>query len=407
MAKYLYFDGVDDGLSIPALEHDLIEVDMYVPSEQDGFMNMALYVNISRDTAYSLSVYNGDIVSNGYTEFVLDKRMSVQSIYGKIQPAGIYIFAGNVPGANAEGNLYDVKIWLEGNLIAHYDMSTGTVQDQTGNGNHAELDGATWMEDDDNGGNDNDPEPEGTPVAYMYSNNQRIYAFRENLSASRQNMYKQSIKDIDSKQIINRFVKQNSKTRQSVYGLINKEYKAKQVISKLVNKNVNIEQNIYKDLNIVNSISQVIFSDNEYIYDTLQDIFGETGRNVLLNFETLQVINAKRINNHSHLVEIYASQESIVESLQEIYENIDISNVAKQAIYKRLISDLATTIFTHADKVYIYQTSQNIFDTTEFIIGVKRLDGKQELFIKLNVDIKLFEELKGHAETHVKLRGDI
>ena len=42
-------------------------------------------------------------------------------------------------------DIYDIKYYDGATLVAHYDMSTGTVEDQSGNGNHATLSGGTWV----------------------------------------------------------------------------------------------------------------------------------------------------------------------------------------------------------------------------------------------------------------------
>jgi hypothetical protein len=50
-------------------------------------------------------------------------------------------------GNHVAASFYDVVIHKEGLLSAHYDMTTGTVQDQSGNGRNATLTGGTWVDD--------------------------------------------------------------------------------------------------------------------------------------------------------------------------------------------------------------------------------------------------------------------
>lgn len=57
------------------------------------------------------------------------------------------IFSDQNGSNQIKGNIYDIKIYNGATLVAHYDMSTGTVQDVSGNGNHATLTGGTWVDD--------------------------------------------------------------------------------------------------------------------------------------------------------------------------------------------------------------------------------------------------------------------
>lgn len=55
------------------------------------------------------------------------------------------IFARDSINSFLKGTIYDVKFYNGGVLVAHYDAKTGTVQDQSGNGNHATLVGGEFV----------------------------------------------------------------------------------------------------------------------------------------------------------------------------------------------------------------------------------------------------------------------
>lgn len=55
------------------------------------------------------------------------------------------IFSNTSGSVGQIGDIYDVKFYNSTTLVAHYDMTLGNVQDQSGNGYHATLTGGTWI----------------------------------------------------------------------------------------------------------------------------------------------------------------------------------------------------------------------------------------------------------------------
>lgn len=71
----------------------------------------------------------------------------------------VFISYGGVD--RVKGNIYRISFYNGDSLVADYDASTGTMDDQSGNGNHATLSGGTWL-DDGTGGED--PPPSGETI---------------------------------------------------------------------------------------------------------------------------------------------------------------------------------------------------------------------------------------------------
>jgi hypothetical protein len=156
MALYLQMDGVDDKLVAANMLYDEIVMDInteYV-SGTPYYFSSRLVTNGS----YSSSTgAEADFTSAGVTRtlngtttttfFPRNQRIVTGFKMTTAVTHGVYIFARDNNSSYRKGNIYDVKIYYQGVLKAHYDMTTGTVQDQSGNGNHATLTGGTWLDD--------------------------------------------------------------------------------------------------------------------------------------------------------------------------------------------------------------------------------------------------------------------
>lgn len=157
MAYYLSMDGVDDYLTTPSMTYDEVVLDF--SSDPTGwykyyFSTSAGNLFFNRDEGYelwtyeSIAKYNGaDPVLVGGLFTLPTNTRGVMSIKKDSGTGTINIFANQGNAANMRGILYRVTLKLVGVTVAHYDMSTQTVQDQSGNGNHATLSGGTWVND--------------------------------------------------------------------------------------------------------------------------------------------------------------------------------------------------------------------------------------------------------------------
>jgi hypothetical protein len=165
VVKYLQMDGVDDYLKTPTITFKKIEINMLWEnvSQTDFILRL---VNDTNILIYNGTFGNGLGQAGGYrantfvnnteitnsNQIPYNERLNLSLILHSVTTDIINIFADELGGRTAQGNIYDIKFYNDTTLVAHYDMSTGTVQDQSGNGNHATLVGGTWVDDGTGGG---------------------------------------------------------------------------------------------------------------------------------------------------------------------------------------------------------------------------------------------------------------
>lgn len=156
MTTYLSMNGTSDHLNIPSLTFTQIVMDVNVISNYDSNQhriwslpygaNYLMRATNQTDT-YSSGVtsvlVNGTQVTNNTAFIPVNSRCTITS--NSSNTNSIYIFSNNGTGSFVQGNIYDIKFYNGATLVAHYDMSTGTVNDQTGNGYNATLTGGTWV----------------------------------------------------------------------------------------------------------------------------------------------------------------------------------------------------------------------------------------------------------------------
>jgi hypothetical protein len=158
MVKYLQMDGVDDYIKVVAVSYDEIELDIisewttgnrYYLDGRTGQTNGYFFRFNGNDVWGSdWTVYHNGVAKTSGTKFVVTgERCTLRLIANTNYTNDINLFSRYNSVEYFNGKVYGVKIWLDGVLQAHYDMSTGTVQDQSGNGNHATLNGGTWLDD--------------------------------------------------------------------------------------------------------------------------------------------------------------------------------------------------------------------------------------------------------------------
>lgn len=159
MALYLQMDGVDDYIKLPSMTLTKIVADVLVVRRTDktrflwdfrtgiGFSYMQQLTN-GTDTkgtgSYDVNGTANAAIPNG-TRCTITHTFSSGTDDGNI-------FSDQNGANNLQGNIYSIKIYNGTTLQASYDMTTGTVQDQSGNGRHATLTGGTWLDDGTGGG---------------------------------------------------------------------------------------------------------------------------------------------------------------------------------------------------------------------------------------------------------------
>jgi hypothetical protein len=88
--------------------------------------------------------YNGTTFS-GYLDGTQMFSNAVTFALNSTNTVPLYISGASATLNLFTGNFYDLEIYKNSVLSAHYNMTLGNVQDQSGNGNHATLSGGTWV----------------------------------------------------------------------------------------------------------------------------------------------------------------------------------------------------------------------------------------------------------------------
>ncbi|OME86913.1 hypothetical protein BK120_08295 [Paenibacillus sp. FSL A5-0031] len=154
MAYYLQMDGVDDDGLTPVFNWDEVVMDF----SASPIANFSKYLSVNFNyiqfnsgviDSYAgfNSVYvNGALVTNS-TDFVPnDVRIMMRGLRTASNHSA-QIFKQTGAGGYMRGKLYSVRFLLAGVTQAHYDMTLGNVQDQSGNSRHLTLTGGTWVDD--------------------------------------------------------------------------------------------------------------------------------------------------------------------------------------------------------------------------------------------------------------------
>lgn len=164
MSYYLSMDGVDDYLQCPSMQFDDIEIDMnyhtkeaenYVFDARTGMQDGLIYSGTYKG---GLGNFNGGSGNKTYinglvifssSEIPRDTRAILKATRSSLFTDDVTFFARNNIASFGKGYIYDIKFYNGGTLQAHYNMTTGTVLDQSGNNRHANLTGGTWIKVDE------------------------------------------------------------------------------------------------------------------------------------------------------------------------------------------------------------------------------------------------------------------
>jgi hypothetical protein len=143
MALYLQMNGVNDITVSNSIAYNKVVMDVLVNAPGDTTLRY-LVDSLSRGSGGYMR-YNGTWANNmSATGLVFGTRTTVTGQIATPYTGWIQFFKS---GAGFSGNVYDIKLYNGTTLVGWYDMSTGNVQDQSGNGNHATLTGGTWLDD--------------------------------------------------------------------------------------------------------------------------------------------------------------------------------------------------------------------------------------------------------------------
>ncbi len=323
MAYYLQMDGVDDLIKTPSITINTIEIDCLIDSTQNesgsyildarsGLSNGHLTTG-EKGAGLTTLLINGS--SGSVTDIPRDTRTTIKASSSSVFTDNVNIFSSYIDHAECKGNIYSVKCYNGTTLVAHYDMTTGTVQDQSGNGKHATLTGGTWIED----------APSGTDVNYSYLSKQVIYslpnasyyskqiihATRSLDNLLRQSIFEQRSQDLSSKQVIfDNTLKQNI-TRQEIYSYNQNNYRTKQVIHKDIVLDYDSKQVIYAEISLSQSTRQMIYENKIDLFSTKQIIYKDATTVSGLR----QLIHALRSANYTAKQIIYDENKIIVSEI--------------------------------------------------------------------------------------------
>jgi chitodextrinase len=144
-------------VEVPSITVDKIEITAiynkigYVfDSRQDFSTSPIIYFhNGSKPASVTSAMVNGINYAKA-SDMPLNQKqlLTITLSQSFVIPRNSYIFSkGFSRGDNdyTKGIIYDVKFYNSGTLIAHYDMTTGTSNDMSGNENHAVVSGAEWL----------------------------------------------------------------------------------------------------------------------------------------------------------------------------------------------------------------------------------------------------------------------
>jgi hypothetical protein len=147
---YLQTDAVDDRLRTPVLAYTQIVMDvtLYKPLTASTF-GYVFDPSNRTDGGYVRLYDTGSFVKGTGTTTsgeASNIRTTLTINISAVKTYAMNFFARFDNGANfLKADVYNIKIYNGETIVAHYDMATGTVQDQSGNGNHATLTGGTWV----------------------------------------------------------------------------------------------------------------------------------------------------------------------------------------------------------------------------------------------------------------------
>jgi len=149
-------DGVDDNILVPSMTYDRIIIDTQYQYDN----SIIRYIVQNNNALARIQTNNSLFVAGGYTAsgFNLTERHILHlTLTSSITNTNRFFARTDASTNHLKGNIYDIKIYNGVTLHAHYDMTTGTVQDQSGNNRHAELTGGTWITVDDGPPDDDEP----------------------------------------------------------------------------------------------------------------------------------------------------------------------------------------------------------------------------------------------------------
>lgn len=152
--SFLSFNGTSDFIQTPSFSWDEVIMDFsstpqgnfqkYLGLGNAGFIQVAAKPVDSYSADFSAVYVNGSQVTNS-TDFIPnDTRVTMRALKTATSALATFLFRQSTNAGYVQGKLYSIRFLLGGVEQAFYNMATGSVQDQSGNGRHATLNGGTW-----------------------------------------------------------------------------------------------------------------------------------------------------------------------------------------------------------------------------------------------------------------------
>lgn len=311
MGYYLQMDGVDDRILLPSMTMTEIEIDFSFKPKATGqqrfwsfpfgasyFMRNNTFDEFHASTHSDFKV-NGVSVTNSTAFIPANERVVARSILKSAMTQQTHIFNSNGNTAFVEGNIYRIKVFNGSTLMADYDLSTGDVQDKSGNGRHATLFGGTWVQDATT-------EPIPTPIQSDYTLKQVVY--------------KQTTDNYNSKQIVSIQRSADNQTKQSIYRSLSDAFLSKQVIYKSYSDGQATKQIVFKQVEDDFLTTQVITALNGIISDfaTKQIIYKKTTQDAQVGAR----VYVKTTKDSQVIPSIYKKQTQDVQINIEVFTNV-------------------------------------------------------------------------------------
>ncbi|MGO4181209.1 hypothetical protein AB4Z17_08515 [Paenibacillus sp. TAF43_2] len=358
MPYYLQMDGVDDKVTVLAnkpsnVTEFIIDCNIEVRTDWMQFINIggrainftSTTMNVAYHADFKEVYVDGVLVTSGTPFIPLNKRITIRGVLKdgiNTGPNGPCYFFTNSGSQFVKGIIYDIKVLKLEVLSGWYDLSTGTVNDQTGNGNHAQLIGGTW-------GNDS-----SLDVSYNYSTHQRIY----------------------TNQLIANGTKQVIQTIRSVASAS--------------------KQTIWSNQTSAVATKQALFAIRTVNNITLQSIFNEYVPFVISYPMRIGII-ASHINQQAIRIVNWSVRQTTHASRQRIYQNQSAIFLIRQSIVKNVGVPFTVKQFIFSERSIHYSVFITSFDPDKTIVKVVKLEASRILKVELRAVRKNRIELRGET----------
>lgn len=311
MTYFLQMDGVDDKLLAPSMTFTEIVIDFKLgtkvafgrywtlPFGAEYFQVASGAVNDQWSAGVSALYLNGVSQTNLSPIVTAGTRALVRSVTGTTKTGTPYFMSSNSTNY-LRSDIWNIKIYNGATLMAHYDMSTQTVLDQSGNGRHATLTGGTWV-DDGSGGD------VGVDVSYTFTTKQSIYANRIATISTTQQVSANRVSQAPTQQRIYALRQSAASTLQRAFAV-----RITDALSK---------QNLYADRSYSYAIHQLIQDDGvdvSYGYGMRQIMYAS----LVFQVPTRQRFFADRSQSYPLLIRIY--DPAAPSYVQTIYFTVNI-----------------------------------------------------------------------------------